>query len=289
VLNCALNLAGDPGLAWQERKAESFTVTPLHAGSWAMNGRRGAYRPAAEYASRPSAGKGKEHDGISLGAAVTISGAAANPNMGYNSSPLVAFLLTFFNGRLGAWLGNPGEAGERTWRRIAPVFAVRWLFAEAMSLTTDRSPYVNLSDGGHFENLGLYEMVLRRCPVILVCDNGQDSQYTLDGLANALRKVRVDFGVTIALDCGPILRKQRHFATGVIHYPGQDPGLLLVIKPVLTGDEPADIYHYHATHPDFPQQTTADQWFDESQFESYRLLGAHSVEGISPQMLSPAP
>ena len=105
VINATLNLVKGKELAWQERQAESFTMSPLHCGSL-----RVGYRPSAEY------GKG-----ISLGTAFAISGAAANPNMGYHSSPVVRFLMTLFNVRLGWWLGNPGECGRQN---VAPVAAL---------------------------------------------------------------------------------------------------------------------------------------------------------------------
>jgi hypothetical protein len=85
--------------------------------------------------------------------------------MGYNSSPAVTFLMTMFNVRLGWWLGNPGPRGQRTFRRDGPRCAIKPLIDEAFGLTTDHSAYVYLSDGGHFENLGLYEAVRRRWPL----------------------------------------------------------------------------------------------------------------------------
>ncbi len=54
-----------------------------------------------------------------------------------------------------------------------------------------------------------------------------------------------------------------------------ESGCMIVIKPTLTGDEPADVLHYHGDHPSFPHESTADQWFDEAQWESYRKLGEH--------------
>ena len=106
-MNTTLNLvrSGDK-LAWQQRKSESFSMTPFFCG----NHRQG-YRPSADYGG---------HSGISLSTAMAISGAAANPNMGYNSSPSVGFLMTLFNARLGAWLGNTNRYGQMTYRRNGP-------------------------------------------------------------------------------------------------------------------------------------------------------------------------
>jgi patatin-like phospholipase len=278
VLNLCLNLVGGSKLAWQQRKAESFTVTRLHSGSF-----RVGYQPSATYGSAEGAG------GITLGTAMTISGAAASPNMGYHSSPLAAIVMTLFNARLGWWLANPGEPGTRFWNRSGPVFGIRPFLDEAFGKTNDTNRYVYLSDGGHFENLGLYEMVVRRCRFIVVVDAGADPEYTKEDLGNAVRKIRIDLGVPIEFPSGipidPALGvAARHCAIGEIRYDCVDrdakPGTLLYLKPVLNGNEPADVLHYQAANRTFPQQPTADQWFDESQFESYRRLGAHSVEEI---------
>ena len=193
VVNIALNLVGGSKLAWQERKAESFTVSPLHCGSYELGYRKTNAPPGKRY--------GGEH-GISLGTATTISGAAASPNMGYHSSPLVTFILTLLNVRLGAWLGNPGKAGDATFHLGYPNFSVGPIIAEAFGLTNDTSPYVYLSDGGHFENLGLYEMVLRRCHHIVVSDAGEDPECSFADLGEAVRKIRIDFGIPI--EFGPM-------------------------------------------------------------------------------------
>src|SRR5262249_33086044 len=128
-----------------------------------------------------------------------ISGAAVSPNMGYYSSTFVTFLLTLFNLRMGWWLGNPGKAGQDTFNRAGPALAARPIIAETLGLTDDEHPYVYLSDGGHFENLALYEMVLRRCKLILVSDGGADETFGFEGLGNAVSKVRVDLGVPIEI------------------------------------------------------------------------------------------
>jgi len=115
-------------------------MTPLFCGSWSEG-----YRRSAEY------GGG---DGVSVGTAIAISGAAANPNMGYSSSPTLGFLMAIFNLRLGAWLGNVNTRGNRTYRRTGPRQAIMPLFAELFGLTNSHRRYINLSDGGHFDNLG---------------------------------------------------------------------------------------------------------------------------------------
>ena len=271
VINIALNLVKGGQLAWQERMAAPFSVSRLHCGSWVLG-----YRPSARFGN-----------GITLGTALAISGATANPNQGYNSSPLVAFLMTLFNLRLGWWLGNPGRHGALTWERSGPAHAALPLFNEALGTTNASYAYVNLSDGGHFDNLGLYEMVLRRCGHIVVVDAGCDYAYVFEDLGNAIRKIRIDLGISI--DIQTVSPKKEgaqvsYYAIGTIRYSQLDgsgtDGTLLYIKPTLCGLEPADVAHYAASHPEFPHEPTSDQWFSESQMESYRALGFHAVTTI---------
>lgn len=271
VVNLALNLADVKQLSWQERMAASFTMSRLHSGGWNIG-----YRPSREYAA-----------GLSFGTALTISGAAANPNMGYHSSALVRFLMTLFNVRLGWWLGNPGPAGAATWKKRGPTYAVGPLFSEAVGRTNRFYPYVNLSDGGHFDNLGLYEMVLRRCHFIVAIDAGRDTDFVFADLGNAIRKIRIDFGIPIDIALSSPKAKNPEIprcALGRIKYSATDgegtDGFLLYIKPLLFGDEPADVRNYAAANPEFPHESTADQWFTESQLESYRALGQHIIEHI---------
>lgn len=281
VINTTLNLVKGEELAWQQRKAESMTISPLHAGNHRLG-----YRSVKQYA------KQNGYDPLTLGTAMAISGAAASPNMGYHSSPVVTLLMTLFNVRLGWWLGNPGPAGAETYSHASPRWALMPLLEEAFGLTDDAKPYVYLSDGGHFENLGLYEMVLRRCRVIVVCDAGHDPECHFEDLGNAIRKIRIDLGITITIDqytsIMPRSRKEtgKYCAKGKIAYSDIDPdapdGVLIYIKPAFSGDESADIYNYAMEHQDFPHEPTSNQWFNESQFESYRMLGRHIIDEISP-------
>jgi len=277
LLNAALNLVSGNNLAWQERKAETFTFSPLHAGSYRLG-----YRPTVEYGGQT---------GVTLGTAMTISGAAASPNMGYHTSAPLALLMTLFNVRLGWWLGNPGAPGKGTFHRDSPRNALMPLIAEATGKTNDTFSYVYLSDGGHFENLGLYEMVLRRRRYIIVSDAGCDPKFEFEDLGNAIRKIRTDLGVPIEMDepmfIGPsdIGEKGKYCATGRIRYSAVDggdhnDGYLLYVKPAVYALEPKDIYTYFKTRKGFPHESTADQFFTESQFESYRMLGRHVIDQI---------
>jgi hypothetical protein len=282
IVNMALNLVTGDNLAWQQRKSETFTASTLHCGNFRLG-----YRFTKHYALTSHL-----KNGLSLGTAVAISGAAASPNQGYHSSPMVALLMTLFNVRLGWWLGNPGAMGHDTFRDPSPHSPVRHMVKEGLGLTDSSSPYVYLSDGGHFENLGLYEMILRRCRLIVVSDAGCDPECSLEDLGNAIRKIRVDLGVKIEIKKFDIFSRTneegkksgRYCAIGEIDYGTADEGgrkgTLIYIKPALLGNEPRDIYNYSRESEEFPHESTSDQWFSESQFESYRALGQRTIDWI---------
>ncbi|HXH41062.1 MAG TPA: hypothetical protein VNN08_20715, partial [Thermoanaerobaculia bacterium] len=283
VINTALNLTAGEKLAWQQRQAESFTVSPLHTGSFYVG-----YRDSREYGGK---------DGISLGTAVTISGAAASPNQGYHSSPAMAFLLTLLNVRLGSWLGNPGTAGKDSFDKANPKSNLHPLALELTGTSNDQSSLVYLSDGGHFENLAIYEMVLRRCRFIVVSDAGCDPKFTFEDLGNAIRKIRTDLGVPIDIEKMVMFPRKaesefpdgRYVATAKIRYssidrnvPEGSDGTLIYLKPGLYSETyfPKDVYNYATESADFPHESTADQFFSESQFESYRALGRHVINEV---------
>jgi hypothetical protein len=300
-------MVSNPNLAWQERKATSFTITPLHAGSLFVGYRRTSPLAKPNEIIIPEDVKEAElfGDGISLGTAITISGAAASPNAGYHSSPLVTFLMTLFNARLGAWLGNPGPDGESTFMHRSPRLTAATIIAELFGFTNDRSKYVYLSDGGHFDNLGLYEMVLRRCRFIVVSDASCDAACSFEDLGNAIRRIRIDLGIPIEFDEAiPIFPRTadrgaegRYWAVGRIKYSAVDrppagsaesgdesdsgDGTLIYIKPAFYGlKEPRDVYNYARTSATFPHESTEDQFYSESQFESYRALGRFVIDQI---------
>ena len=196
--------------------------------------------------------------GPSVATAAAISGAAVSPNMGYHTNPATGFLLTLFNVRLGWWLRNPrtvrqdGEAipdGGRV--SPSPQCALLQLQRELFGYINDTSNYVYLTDGGHFDNMGLYELVRRGCRYIVICDAEQDGDLKFDGIASAIRKCRIDFGVDVSIDLrmlqpvaagAPYLH--RHAVVGTITYPGHGPdceGKVVYIKSSMTGDEAADV------------------------------------------------
>ena len=301
VINTTLNLTGTKNTAWRQRRAESFTFSPIECGGW----RVGYVKTECYGGTR----------GVTLATAMSISGAAFNPNMGYQSSPILSLLMTFFNLRLGCWLPNPkrpkpkmglGSQNEVFFRKSGPTCALQPLIAEALGNTDDTYRWIELTDGGHFENLGLYEMVMRRCKNIIVVDAGADPLCQFEDLGNAIRKIRIDLGIPIVFSPPDIRMREgmkannSYCAVARIQYhcvdevwPGKSPddlnGWLVYIKAGLTGEEPADILQYAKTHSTFPHETTGDQFFSESQFESYRHLGSHIIRCIVDAAPCPQP
>lgn len=289
ILNTAMNASTVSELDRQDRKAESFIFSPLFCGYDFSTTRSAAeskngifqygYRETPKYA---------QTGGPGIGTAMAISGAAVNPNMGYHSSAPVAFLLTVFNVRLGRWMGNPRL---NRYGRSDPETGLAYLVYDLIGKSDINKDYVCLSDGGHFDNMGIYELVRRRCSYILVCDSEGDENATCEGLANAIRRCRIDFGVNIQIDIGKIVNAdpaqglvKQHTAKGSIWYPGdgnKPSGKIVYIKTALTGNEGVDVREYKMNNEKFPQESTGDQFFNESQFESYRRLGYHSINSIN--------
>ncbi len=275
---------------------------------------------------------------------VAISGAAFTTGLGSRTSLPLALLLGLANVRLGYWWDShtrPGtharEAAAGLKRRVMTL--VERLFPVQTALVDEllarfwgpAKTYWYLSDGGHFENTGCYELIRRKLPIIVCCDCGADPEYAWTDLANLVRKARIDFGAEIRflerteLDCrvrpdrladvcepreivapwtsrdgdreGPaaethrwarahaVIARVRYLDTGAGHPENAETGeseesLLLIVKPSLTGDEPADVLEYARSHPSFPHESTLDQYFDEAQWESYRRLGEHVGEKL---------
>jgi hypothetical protein len=332
ILNSTLNVTHGERLGWQERKAESFIFTPKYCGfdypemkdptdkkSAAIKGAdAGGYHPTDGWAMRAH--------GISLGTAISTSGAAVSPNMGFHTFPPLAFLMTIFNVRLGEWLANPRFANDKFLEPISqalsklearapgleeerdkqskvlltspeggPRSSLLYLLFELFGTTTDVSKYVYLTDGAHFENLAIYELLRRECDFIIASDAGEDVGYVFADLANAIRKCRTDLGAEIVLNLAPITPNPEsgyansHAVRGEIRYRSGKLGHILYFKSCLTGEEPNDVKDYRRLHPEFPQQSTSNQWFDESQFESYRALGFRAANSILARANSHAP
>jgi hypothetical protein len=311
LVNVTLNLVSGENLEWQERKASAFIITPFACGGATLdrrpkrpaqyvpnaedfapdlpNQRQGAYTLSEFYGGserdlrmRPD-GKRQQAKttGISLGTAMTISGAAVSPSQGYHSSAATAFLMTLFNVRLGAWMVNPAVADQSDRKKSGPTDALSPLFVEALGMTNDRSNNVYLSDGGHFDNLGIYEMIRRRCRYIFVVDADADKDFAFEDLGKAVRQVVIDLEADVdfeSIAMQPPNKSKKNsptYAVARIRYRNPaDIGLLIYVKPTYFFETaPVDVRSYGTVNKEFPHETTLDQWFGESQFESYRRLG----------------
>lgn len=240
---------------------------------------------------------------MSWATAMAISGAAVNPNTGTTTSKvtrnrLVAMTLAFFNLRLGYILPNPASQPDSFSYRYAVKMKLRpsliypglraGILGRGMH---EYAGYLELSDGGHFDNSGVYELVRRRCKTIFLSLASADPDNTADDLAELIRKVRVDFGVILRfrkdaiadLTPGtriipgrrthPVATAKRAYAIGKIEYPNGMNGKIVVIKATMTRGLPVDLVSYRKSNPIFPNQSTTDQFFDEAQVEAYRVLG----------------
>jgi hypothetical protein len=295
IFLATLNLSFGADLATQERKAAAFAFTPLFCGydvGWTEGSKPSiqfnGFTPTNNFVD-PGAGP-------HVSTAVSASGAALNPNQGFHTSTAMAFLLTLFNARLGWWLPNPRNLRTDFMSRLSgatPVLGLPYLLRDLFGMVSDDAPFVSVSDGGQFENMGLYELVRRRCRNIIICDAEEDADFTFEGLGMAIRKCRIDFGVEIVLELDKVVPGKKGVsefahATGKIVYPAETlsgatigeevVGEVLYLKSTLTGNEPSDIRNYKREHPVFPSDTTLNQWFTESQFESYRRLGQFVAE-----------
>jgi hypothetical protein len=276
LVNCALNLGGSSDLALHTRRSAAFTMNALFCGSAYKS--RSQSGESEELGYVPTPRYGGRSASPTLGQAISVSGAAASPNMGYHTSPVVAFLLTVFNVRLGWWFPNPGKVSSGL---PSPRFSLRYLLAELFGGANDTSKFVMISDGGHFENLAVYELIRRRARLIIASDGECDPKSTFSGLGTLIRMCDVDFGARITIDVSPVRPEgqwsTRHWAVGRIDYgEGIPEGTLIYLKASLTGRENTAVLQYKASHPAFPHESTGDQFYGEDQFESYRRLG-HEV------------
>ncbi|MEA2240438.1 MAG: hypothetical protein QOC81_5162 [Thermoanaerobaculia bacterium] len=262
---CAANDLGGNHLANLSRGARSATLSQF---GFTLSNR---YEPW-DKTKRPTP---------TLATAMTASAAAFNSNMGSLSMELgsaTTFLMAMLNLRLGYWFHFDPKDRER---RIFPGLGLlNEMFSQTRS--DDKSQAVHLSDGGHFEDLALYELLRRRCKYIIASDCGADPEVVFDDVGNALRRAREDFGVEVEIDLSVLKPNEKnasrqHVAVGDIIYPNADRGILLLFKPTLVGDEPGDVLQYRARNQSFPHESTGDQFYDEKQWESYRRLGLHAA------------
>ncbi len=318
LINITINSTTEAGdnLTQMDRKGLPMAITPTGI---SVNG--GEARPfataramtplnARPVATAPQAAG----EPLSIGQWIGVSGAAFSPGMGRGSTPAMATICSLANVRLGYWWNSQHQRSGMINKLSALIANQRYLLREMSGRFYGASrQFWYLTDGGHFENTAVYELLRRRCELVLACDDGADGNYTFEDLANLMRLARIDFGA----DFSPLTPTEALSALGTIdlalsteagkYLAGQpeqlkrtreggahcaivyrvtyrsfpdEPTLLLVIKPRLTADAPLDLLQYQSTHPDFPQESTLDQFFDEAQWESYRKLGAISADRI---------
>jgi len=311
VVCAAVNISDDvipPG-----RLAGSFTFERDYSG-----GPLTGYVPTAVL--EQVAGEGV----LTLPAMMAISGAALSPSMGKMTRPWARLLLALFNARLGVWLPNPlriheflspaakklesiGARRVREYRPVADAASSRadsgtgrvdrglrrsfrpgslYVFREALGLNRLGHRYVYVTDGGHWENLGLVELLRRGCGQILCFDAAGDDIEHFHTLSEAIALARSDLAVDIDIDLSSLRPdsdtgvSEKPYALGTITYPDGTRGVLIFAKAALDECTPQDCRDYRERVPRFPAQGTIDQWFDDRQFESYRALGAHAAREV---------
>jgi hypothetical protein len=268
LLNCALNVPGSNNPTMQGRLTDFFLFSPKYCGS-----------PLTGYQPTVSWENSDPH--LDLATAMAISGAAAAPQMGLATIKSFSFWLALLNVRLGYWSRKPGT---NPWLSGPP--GLRCLLQEMRGTMDETLPWLNVSDGGHIENLGVYELLRRRCKYIIAIDGEHDPKMTFHGLTTLQRLADIDLGVKIDLKLDDLRLNAQglsrsHFRFCRIRYPkdvrGSEElfGYLLYMKLSLTGNESEFIRRYRLDQPMFPHHSTADQFFTESQFEAYRSLGEH--------------
>lgn len=277
LVNATVNLPGSKHSGLADRGCDFFLMSRHWMGS-----------PVVGYAKTTQ--WKMDQDEPDLATAMAISGAAFSSNMGLGSIAPMRALLAFLNVRLGYWIHHPRHKA-RKWIDAYPRFLCL-LYEMTGWRLHEKRPWLNLSDGGHIENLGVYELLRRRCKFVLCVDGEADPAHTFQGLLTMVRHAQIDLGVRIDPDLRE-LRPNRetglcrsHYHMCRIEYPPKpgattpEIGLLLYVKLSLTGNESELIQRYRGNNPTFPHQTTLDQFFDEEQFEAYRQLGVHVADGL---------
>lgn len=289
LVNCNVVLVDSDVAKYRGRGGDNFILSPLFCGSDATY-----WYPTTHFLK----------DRMTLSTAMAISGAAANPNSGVGGrgptrNRLISFLMAFLSIRLGFWARNPFASGMR--RLLAAASQPNLLYPGVVQgmlgqRLNSYAGYLELSDGGHFENTGLYELARRKLHLIIVSDAGADPDFTMADLGNAIERIRVDFGYYIRFaDPDYDLRQimpgssasssfgteygiaKRGFALGTIEYGSGHEGMIVFVKSTMINGMPEDVYAYRKAHHKFPDESTADQFFDEVQLESYRELGYQIV------------
>lgn len=278
LINAAVNLPASKNPELRGRETDFFTFAQHYCGGPSVG-----WWPTKDWEARDP------H--LDLGTAMAISGAAAAPRMGTLTSTKYTALLAMLNVRLGYWVRKPDST------KLPRVPAGSYFLRELTGQMHEDLKFLNVSDGGHIENLGLYELLRRRCRYIVVIDGEADPDHTFGGLLTAIQMAKIDLGVRIEPDLTDLRHgaepfKRAHFVMARIDYGEIDDsgcpihGLLFVIKLALTGNESELLMRYRRECPSFPHQSTAQQLFSEVQFEAYRSLGEHAADAAFDPLLT---
>ncbi|HKE66922.1 MAG TPA: patatin-like phospholipase family protein [Micromonosporaceae bacterium] len=242
-------------------------------------------------------------------AAMAVSGAAFASAMGAAHSPY-SLLFTLTNARLGAWLPNPRflahhrESSDlRESRRWAHPLLPHWrampyLLRELFGIYRPDGPLVLATDGGHYDNLGLVEM-LRHAPSTVYCfDASGGANLGGSALGPAVTLARQELGVRITFLGSPHGVSRLEWAEKELDRAGvlvcqidysecppvdgqtRDPGVLYFARATVTPDAPWQVQSYRQSHPTFPNDSTSDQWFDQEQFDAYHTLGQYAAAAV---------
>lgn len=213
---------------------------------------------------------------FTLPAAVAISGAAISPSMGKMTRRPLRLLMGIANLRLGVWVPNPRRLAtfqkrERHYPRPRPYYLLR----ELLGLNQLNLPFLYITDGGHYENLGAMELLRRGCTEIYCFDASKDE---LDALGDMISLARSELNVEVEIDPkdlrpGKSGLSKKDCVEGTIHYPGGKKGRLFYARPAVTEESPADVTVYRRQNPRFPRDPTGDQLYTGQRFEAYRALG----------------
>ena len=277
LVNVALNLHGSDAKDLRGRNADFFFFSSRYIGG-----------PRTGYVKTKVIEEKDPH--LNLGTAMAVSAAAAAPNMGTYTMGGLRSIITLLNIRLGYWLPNPfkvintmkpadGEEESGGGRmRMGPMT----LFYEFFGSLNEKRKYINLSDGGHIENMGIYELLRRRCKYIISVDGAADKDMGFVNFLQLIRYARIDMGIEVEIDLEEIREKKSPWALGRIKYgPDEEHwGYILYIKLVLTDSSHNYIRSYKEENEEFPYESIVDQSFEEAQFEVYRELGYQNAKSF---------
>ena len=301
LLNTNVILVDSKDSRWRVRGGDAFLLSSKYCGSTATG-----WIKTPNYNTK---------DPLTLATAVAISAAAVNPNTGAGGkgsarNRLVSLVMVLLNISLGYWVPNPRLAKKsRNVNKVANHFRAMYHELRPHGYEENRS-VLHLSDGGHFENLGVYELVRRKVKLIICCDGTADPEFRFAALQVLIRRIGADFGARIEFDifnrlelliprdpdplkvgsrdpftdaypAGVKFAEQGYIKGRIIYTDGTESTLILLKTTMIKGLGLL-LKGYKGAHPDFPDQTTADQFFDEEQFDAYRELGYE----IAKQMIS---